>query len=405
MKGRPPSRKKVLLQRYYSDSALQLSSQPKPHPSPVQNKLIPSPLHNKPLPSPLCNRTQPSPLQNRSSPSQNHSFASPNPVGALSSPRNLPAYSYSPRPSPRSSAVPFPSPLALKSSPLTVPLSPRQRNSLLRSPVTPRDLRNAAILPPSSPGGGGRSRYSRGVPCSPMGPVGRSLLASPASPRSPMDLSVRPTPASLRQQHGRSPLASRALNLPPSPITSTDSNSPKPLPLSKNSETSSSPLLRAYLANNKSRIFKPIPTGGGEGVTVIGLMSSMGGSENGSDSGGGGVNTTTPPPTPGGGLIQREDSVSSSASELAGIFSHQPGSPLDASTTLPPPPQSQPESLIRLPSIDTPMDFSSLLKDSSRITFRTPSTSSQSPALSSHSSSVPSAQSSLATPTFLFEKH
>ena len=329
MKGRPPSRKKVLLQRYYSDSALQLSSLAKPAPTPSLHKPAPAPSLFKPNHSPSFH---------------SHSFASPNPVGSHHSPRHH--YSNSPRPSPR--AVPFPSPLALKSSPLTNPISPRQRTSLLRSPVTPRDLRNAAILPPSP---GSKNR----VPCSPMGPVGRSLLASPASPRSPMDLSVRPT----FRHHGRSPLASRALNLPPSPITSTDSNSPKPHPLSKNSETSS-PLLRAYLANNKSRIFKPIPSSGGEGVTVIGL-------EGGS---------TTPPPTPG---ATRPDSASSSATELDGIFCHSEE-------------QSKPQSLVRLPSIDTPMDFSSLLKDS-RFAYRGPS------------SARHVTPTSLVTPTFLDDKH
>ena len=282
IQGRPPSRKKVLLQRYYSDSAL--------------NALSPIPVH---------------------------SFISPSPAPLKQSPR---ANGYSPR------AVPFPSPLAMISSPLAQPLSPRQRTTL-RSPVTPRDLRNAAILPPSSPVNKCR------VPCSPMGPVGRSLLASPASPRSPIDLSIRP---SRHQGIGRSPLASRSLNLPPSPITSTDSNSPKPLP-QRSGEQASSPLLRAYLANNKNRIFKPMP-GNGEKVTVIGLEAK----------------TTTPPPTPGGPNSFHQ-SQESRSSELDSFLSN-----LTKQKAHSQPYNTNPEYCLRLPSIESPMDFSCLLKDTSR---------------------------------------
>ena len=315
----------MLLQRYYSDSQLQLNSKPTPQP-----------------------KTSP------------HNFISPSPV--------TPSYGQSLLRSPRSFAassrpIPFPSPLALKSSPMTPkntthypyssssqkPQSPRQHTSL-RSPITPRDMRNSAILPPSSPVNNSR------VPCSPMGPVGRSLLASPASPKSPMDLSLRTSAASFRY-HGKSPLASRSLNLPPSPVTSNDSasQSPKPLQLlsrqSSNENLSTSPLLRAYLANNKcnggSNIFRPLPDKSNN-ITVLGLLSDS-------------TTSTTPPQTP-----SSKDRIQLADAELEGIY-RLPNTSVSAAVAANhqqhsmPEPQSKPESLIKLPSIDTPMDFSRLL--------------------------------------------
>ena len=77
----------------------------------------------------------------------------------------------------------------------------------------------------------------------------RDSRSAPASPRAPIDLSVRP-PHSAPRGLGRSPLASRSLQLPPTP--------PDSSLMKSNLNESTSPLLRAYLANNKNRIFKPI---------------------------------------------------------------------------------------------------------------------------------------------------
>jgi len=314
---RPPSRKKVLLQRYYSDSQLQINSIPKPNPTSAHSFINPSSI--------ISPQPQPSSGLNRS-PRQHSAFVTPNPRSA-----------------------PIPSPLALKSSPMTPynsysqhkPQSPKQHVPL-RSPVTPRDLRNSSILPPTSP----VNKYGRGMPCSPMGPVGRSLLSSPASPRSPIDLSLRP---SLRHlQHGRSPLASRSLNLPPSPVTSSEtSQSPKPLQLLKsNSDSATSPLLRAYLANNKSAnsssLFKPVVPEQSNHITVIGLLGA----------------DATPPRTPTANKTHGYDEtppVIETVDDLDGIY-RLPSSAASNSVV-----QSKPESLIKLPSIDNPMDFSRLL--------------------------------------------
>jgi len=255
---RPPSRKKVLLQRYYSDSALHADSPARQAYTFNSPSSVP---HSPTIPSPLI----------KSSPA----------------PQVVPEFTrHAPLVSPRNASI----------------VSPRR--APIRSPVTPRDCRNSAILPPQSP-------YHRTIHCSPMGPVGRSLLTSP---RSPMDLTTRTS------RIGRSPLASRSLNLPPSPLPSAKTSlnlpsspilpgakiSPKntptvvkmspthtyphPAPSAKKSPTiklspvlppvrkspstiklspvsllkptdrldHSSPLLRAYLANNKNRIFKPI---------------------------------------------------------------------------------------------------------------------------------------------------
>ena len=227
--GRPPSRKKHLLQRYYSDSAL-LGSVASPAPAPVPQ-------------SPLARVPQ-----------------SPRP-------------NYSPH---------QPSPLT-KSSP----------KPPIRSPVTPRDLRNSSILPPHSPG---RPKL---LTCSPMGPVGRSLLSSPASPRAPMDLSTRPA------RLGRSPLASRSLNLPPSPPPARAAPGPGP------TGQQGSPLLRAYLANSKSatRLFQPILPGEEEGgVAALPGSSSLLSSP---------ASTAAASPT---STSPDGSSASSSASELEGIF-------------------------------------------------------------------------------------
>jgi len=223
---RPPSRKKVLLQRYYSDSALHADSPARQAFNFNSPNSVP---HSPTIPSPLT------------------------------------------KSSPASQVVP--------ESTLTRPIESPRRPPM-RSPVTPRDCRNNAILPPNSPS------YHRTIHCSPMGPVGRSLLTSP---RSPMDLTTRTS------RIGRSPLASRSLNLPPSPLPSAKASinlpsspvlheqkksgsikiSPVLPPIKKSPSTiklsplsvlkpsdrldqNSSPLLRAYLANNKNRIFKPI---------------------------------------------------------------------------------------------------------------------------------------------------
>ena len=367
----------MLLQRYYSDSQLQVSSKATPH------NFI-SPL------GPISNQHSPSSSNNTSSHHQ-HSPSSTAVANSLlrGSPRHPPfsllssssnnGTNNTPRP------TPFPpSPLALKSSPVTTPSynhktltisqSPHNPN-LLRSPITPRgDRRNAAILPPSSPNAGVAAAKYRGsssaVPCSPMGPVGRSLLASPASPRSPIDLSLRPPSYSSAASrfHGKSPLASRSLNLPPSPVTSTDSSqSPKPLQLlsSGGNNPSTSPLLRAYLANNKSHqngatatigsggnsLFKPLVPHADKSnnITVIGLLSDSGSA----------TTTTTPPATPKSGP-KTPKTLDKDYVGIEGIYRLPPSSDTHHQHE-----EEKPESLIKLPSIETPMDFSRLLNQQS----------------------------------------
>ena len=316
--GRPPSRKKHLLQRYYSDSALLTSSVPEPGPS----------------------RTSVSVTKV----GESCEFTSPRQ-------RSLQARQYSPA---QISAVPPQSPRPtyspLHPSPLTKP-PPASLHTPIRSPITPRDLRNASILPPHSPS---RSKL---ITCSPMGSVGRSLLSSPASPRAPIDLTMR----SSRLGVGRSPLASRSLNLPPTPPdkTNTSKSSPSSPPsqtpqtslLKSNMNENSSPLLRAYLANNKNRIFKPILAGQTvveEGVSVLPL-ELMESSVTLSPS----TTTSSPPPTssPDG------STNSSSASELEGIFGKSLSRPTVSLASLAP---HRPGS-----TGETPLDFSGLISSSS----------------------------------------
>ena len=307
--GRPPSRKKHLLQRYYSDSALLSSSVPEPSVSVTRV-------------GEGCEFTSPRPLV----PTRQFSPAQ---ISAV--PPQSPRPTYSP----------------LQPSPLTKPP--------LRSPITPRDLRNASILPPNSPS---RSKL---ITCSPMGSVGRSLLSSPASPRAPIDLTVRGSRLGL----GRSPLASRSLNLPPSPPDKTCSSSSKSPPSSQSSSQSllksninenSSPLLRAYLANNKNRIFKPILAGQTvleePGVSVLPpelLESSVTLSPCTTTSSPGSSARSSPPPTtsPDG------STNSSSASELEGIFGKSLSRPTVSLASLP--------SHRAAGSTETPLDFSGLI--------------------------------------------
>ena len=414
--GRPPSRKKHLLQRYYSDSALLSTSQPRAQ-SPQSRPGSSQPLQFAPQTvqqgSVSVTRIQSpnSPSNFKSLHSMNvkpsssaiaaHTFTSPRPVSNQSSPRLITLNTNSQNktafglPSPRqgnhpvhmspisiphvvpksisilspnasrnsnSQAVPqsprptysplHPSPLT-KSSPQTVIVSERQYTPM-RSPITPRDLRNSSILPPNSP------TRSKLLTCSPMGPVGRSLLSSPASPRAPIDLTTRPS------RLGRSPLASRSLNLPPSPPEKNTGNSQSLLKANATNENSS-PLLRAYLANNKHRIFKPILSSGTtleEGVSILpfdnidnavatlspstsistlSILSSPATSYSGSPCS---SSQNSPPPTtsPDG------STTSSSASELDGIFGGalpRPSIPVSKQA-----PQNNRE---------TPLDFSGLL--------------------------------------------
>jgi len=424
--GRPPSRKKHLLQRYYSDSALLSTSQPRaqsPQSRPVtcqplqfapqtvqqgsvsvtklQSPISPSnynslhSLNMKPSNSAIAAHTftSPRPLSTQSSPrlimvntnSQNKTaFGLPSPrqgnhpvhMSPISIPHVVPksisilspntsnnANSHAVPQSPRPTYSPLhPSPL-IKSSPQTVPMSERHYTPM-RSPITPRDLRNSSILPPNSP------TRSKLLTCSPMGPVGRSLLSSPASPRAPIDLTTRPS------RIGRSPLASRSLNLPPSPP---EKNSSKPNSLLKANAGNehSSPLLRAYLANNKNRTFKPILSSSTtleEGVSILpfdndnitamlspstsistlSILSSPATSMSGSPCS---SSQSSPPPT-----ISPDGSTnSSSASELEGIFGH----------TLPRP--TLPVSKIALQNDrDTPLDFSGLLSAPTTTQSKTP---------------------------------
>ena len=316
--GRPPSRKKHLLARYYSDSAL-LSSSPARVMETSEQVAV---------------------SVTRVSESSGHHFTRPQSRTLQYSPAQISAV---PPQSPRPSYSP------LHPSPLTKQpgcASDQKQFTPLRSPVTPRDLRNSAILPPHSP------QRSKMMTASPMGPVGRSLLSSPASPRAPIDLTVR---SQRSAGVGRSPLASRSLNLPPTPPHNND--------LKSNNE-GSSPLLRAYLANNKNRIFKPImscqnsleepgvsllpldnnlvpdsilsPT-----TTILSLTSSPCSSS-----------VSSPPPTssPDG------STNSSSASELEGIFGGKPIS--RPSVTLA---KTRP-----VTSDSSPLDFSGLISSQPR---------------------------------------
>jgi len=414
--GRPPSRKKHLLQRYYSDSALLSTSQPRAQ-SPqaragtnqplqfapqttqhgsvsvtkIQSPISPSnykPLHSinkKPSSSAIAAHTftSPRPVVNQSSPrlitlssnNQNKTaFGLPSPrqgnhpihMSPISIPHVVPkSISIQSPNSPRtasSQAVPqsprptysplHPSPLT-RSSPQTVPVSERHYTPM-RSPITPRDLRNSSILPPNSP------TRSKLLTCSPMGPVGRSLLSSPASPRAPIDLTTRPS------RIGRSPLASRSLNLPPTPP---EKNTSKTHSLLKaNVNENSSPLLRAYLANNQNRIFKPILSSGAtleEGVSILPLdgaessaatlspstsistLSLLSSPATSTVSSPVSSARSSPPPT-----ISPDGSTnSSSASELEGIF----GKPLSRPTI---PISKMPQAQV---SKGTPIDFSGLL--------------------------------------------
>ena len=353
--GRPPSRKKHLLARYYSDSALLSSSVPRPVTSTSKS----------PTRAVVLTPGEPAVSVTKLTPGDNsgHNFTSPRPVPTARhqySPAQISAVPQSPR---NNYSPLHPSPLTKQPS-LTVP---EKQYTPLRSPVTPRDLRNSSILPPNSP------QRTKLITCSPMGPVGRSLLSSPASPRAPIDLTVRPVRSGL----GRSPLASRSLNLPPTPPEKNDAM------LKPNLNENSSPLLRAYLANNKNRIFKPIlncQSNLDEGVSLLPLESV-------SDSVTLSPSTTisalsltnspvcssspcsssrsSPPPTssPDG------STNSSSASELEGIFGGKPlprpamtlaktnqngpeGTPLDFSGLLSAPPKSS--------SSSTPSPFSIL---------------------------------------------
>ena len=299
--GRPPSRKKNLLQRYYSDSALLSSSLPMVRPSEGHTFTSPRPvavalLHPSPKPP------QPSPAR----------------ALHLSSVPQSPKPNYSPL---------HPSPLT-KPAP---PLSPRVRTPM-RSPITPRDLRNSSILPPHSP----TNRHSRLITCSPMGPVGRSLLSSPASPRAPMDLTM----TRAQRPQGRSPLASRALNLPPSPQT--------PQTYQPRTPQEKSPLLRAYLANSKTAksFFQGSPSQLTleEGVSILppDLHDTM---SNGSTTLS--LLSTSPATSRSENASPDASTKSSSSSELESIFG-----------TLPP---SRPPRTNLPRALDTPLDFSGLL--------------------------------------------
>ena len=355
--GRPPSRKKHLLARYYSDSALLSSSSP---------RLLPQ--VTSPASGSAVSVTR---LAAGQSPEGQQSFTGPRPrpVSRQYSPAQISCVPQSPR---TNYSPLHPSPLTRQPS---IGCSEKQYTPL-RSPVTPRDLRNASILPPNSP------QRSKLITCSPMGPVGRSLLSSPASPRAPIDLSVRHTHTA-RSGLGRSPLASRSLNLPPTPPEADSSL------LKSNLNESTSPLLRAYLANNKNRIFKPINmTNLEEGVSVLPLdpqdtVGSVGLSPSTSisvlslTSSPSSSVISSPPPTssPDG------SSASSSASELEGIFGGKPmprpsvtvaknprpqesekdkaGSPLDFSGLISAPAKSSPFSILSLtsPFLNTPRDL------------------------------------------------
>ena len=345
--GRPPSRKKHLLARYYSDSALLCTSAPRPVTKETAGASVSVTKVSAPDPAPA--------------PSSGHSFTSPRPRVSGSRPQYSPAQiNLVPPPSPRTHLYSPLHPSPLTKQPPATPTTaqaPEKQYTGLRSPVTPRDLRNSAILPPQSP------QRSKLLSCSPMGPVGRSLLSSPASPRAPIDLSVPRPSARTSASLGRSPLASRSLNLPPTPPASSPGLlQPGP---SLHAEHSS-PLLRAYLANNKHRIFKPIlATEAGldteqgvavlppDSVTLSPATSVSAASLTNSPSS---SMLSSPPPTssPDG------SSASSSASELEGIFG---GKPLPRPTvTIAKNPRPLEDSKVTSGSAaDTPLDFSGLL--------------------------------------------
>ena len=357
--GRPPSRKKHLLARYYSDSALLSSSSP---------RLVTQ--VTSPASGTGVSVTRLAAGQSDSPGQQSFTGPRPRPVARQYSPAQISCVPQSPR---TNYSPLHPSPLTRQPS---IGGSEKQYTPL-RSPVTPRDLRNASILPPNSP------QRSKLITCSPMGPVGRSLLSSPASPRAPIDLSVR-TPHTARSGLGRSPLASRSLNLPPTPPEADSSL------MKSNLNESTSPLLRAYLANNKNRIFKPINMSSlEEGVSVLPLdpqdpVGSVGLSPSTSisvlslTSSPSSSVISSPPPTssPDG------SSASSSASELEGIFGGKPmprpsvtvaknprpqeavkeaggGSPLDFSGLISAPAKSSPFSILSLtsPFLNSPRDL------------------------------------------------
>merc|ERR1719220_2982619 len=218
--------------------------------------------------------------------------------------------------SPRTNYSPLhPSPLTKPT--VQPPVSPRVRTPM-RSPITPRDLRNSSILPPNSPAG-----RSKMITCSPMGPVGRS------------------------------PLASRALNLPPSPQQQVPSTPPSSTIRVMTVPQEKSPLLRAYLANSKTKsFFTPINSPSNltleEGVSVLppDINDTM---SNGSTTMSLLSNSPSPPTnstSPDGSTTS--SSASSSTSELDGIL----GGKL-------PTPRAPPRPLPR--TVETPLDFSGLL--------------------------------------------
>merc|ERR1719400_2894933 len=320
--GRPPSRKKHLLQRYYSDSALLSTSMPVPKSDTPHTFTSPKPV-SMTLPFNNISNTHPSTLGGQPSPG--------GPARALSLHSAVPQ-------SPRTNYSPLhPSPLTKPT--VQPPVSPRVRTPM-RSPITPRDLRNSSILPPNSPTG-----RSKMITCSPMGPVGRSLLSSPASPRAPIDLTVRQ-----QRPQGRSPLASRALHLPPSPHQQVPSTPPSTTIRVAGQEKS--PLLRAYLATSKTKsFFTPINSPSHltleEGVSV--LPPDMNDTaSNGSTTLSLLSNSPSPPTnssSPDGSTTS--SSASSSTSELESIL----GGKL-------PTPRAP---LTRTKLVETPVDFSGLL--------------------------------------------
>ena len=332
--NRPPSRKKHLLAKYYSDSALLPSSSPRA----VLVSQTPSPGQN--LTGQLSSSGSVS-VTKLTPDNSGHNFTSPRPVSRQYSPAQISAVPQSPR---NNYSPLHPSPLTKQPS-----VSSEKQYTPLRSPVTPRDLRNSSILPPNSP------QRSKLITCSPMGPVGRSLLSSPASPRAPIDLTVRSS-SSL----GRSPLASRSLNLPPTPPEN------KQTILKSNLNENSSPLLRAYLANNKNRIFKPIiscHSSMEEGVSILPqdgdsvtlspstTISALSLTNSPVLSAASTCSSplTSPPPTtsPDG------SSASSSASELEGIFGGKPPTRPAVALAKNPRPMEAEKS--------TPLDFSGLI--------------------------------------------
>ena len=325
--GRPPSRKKHLLQRYYSDSALLSTSVPVPKPDTPHTFTSPKPVPLTPVSFNNLNSPHPSPLGG----GQQASPGGPARALSLHTVPQSPRTNYSPL---------HPSPLTKPT--VQPPVSPRVRTPM-RSPITPRDLRNSSILPPNSPTG-----RSKMITCSPMGPVGRSLLSSPASPRAPMDLTVRH-----QRPQGRSPLASRALNLPPSPQQQVPSTPPSSTIRVTTAPQEKSPLLRAYLANSKTKsFFTPINSPSNltleEGVSVLppDINDTM---SNGSTTLSLLSNSPSPPTnstSPDGSTTS--SSASSSTSELDGIL----GGKL-------PTPRAPPRPLPR--SVETPLDFSGLL--------------------------------------------